>query len=63
MVHFFPVEVEKFLRNLKVIFLRSGNLFTKFKGIFPAPQRKNTFKFRMCHVDHGEKRPLFPVEV
>ena len=58
-VHFFPVEVEKNLRNLKVFFLRSRNFFTKFKGIFPAPQRKNTFRFRMCHVHLGEKFPLF----
>ena len=41
------MEVENFIRNLKVFFLRSENFFTKLLGIFPSPLGKKTFKYRI----------------
>ena len=55
-VHFFPVKVDNFLRNLKVFFLRSGKMFTKFKCIFPAPRRKNTFKIPYVWEEEEEEK-------
>ena len=41
------MEVENFIRNLKVFFLRSEKNFTKLLGIFPLPLGKKTFKYRI----------------
>ena len=57
MVHFFPVKVKIFIGILRVFFLK-WNFFTKFKGIFPAPQRKNSFIIRGKGGWRGGMRPI-----